>query len=36
MNLYIWFRANRSFAKRVSQLQIYDFSGENFKGFEVL
>jgi len=27
---------NRSFATRVSQLKICDFSGEAFKGFEVL
>jgi len=26
----------RSFAKTVSQLKICDFSGETFKGFEVL
>jgi len=26
----------RSFAQQVSQLKMCDFSGENFKGFEVL
>jgi len=29
-------QTERSFATRVSQLKICDFSGETFKGFEVL
>jgi len=34
--LFIWTSPYRSFATTVSQLKICDFSGETFKGFEVL
>jgi hypothetical protein len=35
MDLGIWV-TYRSFATTLSQLKMCDFSGENFKGFEVL